>query len=101
MGMISSRQAAMATMGLIIYLDDVDAHHARADAAGATSSVRPHDEFYGRTYTVHTSTDTHGFFTTPPPSSRGGPAPAALHSQVPARCMVLKSQRMRESNMRS
>lgn len=33
------------------YVDDVDAHHARAKAAGATIMAEPEDQFYGdRTY---------------------------------------------------
>jgi PhnB protein len=32
-----------ATMGIFVYLDDVDAHHARAAAAGATIEQPPHD----------------------------------------------------------
>ncbi len=39
-----------ATMGVFVYLDDVDAHHARAVAAGAIVELPPHDVDYGRTY---------------------------------------------------
>ena len=34
-GMISPRESAMATMGVFVYLEDVDKHHAQACAAGA------------------------------------------------------------------
>ena len=44
MGMLSPREAGSATMGVFIYLDDVDAHHARAQAAGAEIVQPPHDE---------------------------------------------------------
>ena len=33
-GMVSPREAGLATMGVFIYLDDVDAHHARAARGG-------------------------------------------------------------------
>ena len=36
---------------VMVYVDDVDAHHARAAAEGATISQPPEDQFYGdRTY---------------------------------------------------
>jgi len=36
-----------------VYVDDVDAHHARAKAAGAKILTEPADQFYGdRTYAV-------------------------------------------------
>jgi PhnB protein len=46
-GMVSPREAGTATMGVFIYLDDVDAHHARAQAAGAEIVQLPHDQSYG------------------------------------------------------
>jgi uncharacterized glyoxalase superfamily protein PhnB len=55
-----------ATMGVFIYLDDVDAHHARAQAAGAEIERAPHDESYGRTYTARDLDGHPWFFTTPP-----------------------------------
>lgn len=39
------------TTGLYVYVDDVDAHHARARSAGATIAAEPEDMFWGdRTY---------------------------------------------------
>jgi PhnB protein len=65
-GMVSPRDATMATMGVFIYLDDVDAHHARAAAAGAEIVQPPRDESYGRTYTARDLDGHPWFFTTPP-----------------------------------
>ena len=67
--MASPRAAGTATMGVFVYLDDVDAHHARAAAAGAEIERPPHDESYGRTYTARDLDGHHWFFTTPPPQS--------------------------------
>jgi uncharacterized glyoxalase superfamily protein PhnB len=64
-GMISPRESKVATMGVFIYLDDVDAHHARAQAAGAEIVHPPHDEPYGRTYTARDLDGHPWFFTTP------------------------------------
>src|SRR5271165_7096110 len=41
-GMVSPREATTATMGVFVYLDDVDAHHAQAAAAGAEIERPPH-----------------------------------------------------------
>ena len=65
-GMVSPREAGTATMGVFIYLDDVDAHHARAQAPGAEIERAPHDESYGRTYTARDLDGHPWFFTTPP-----------------------------------
>ena len=65
-GMISPREAMTTTMGVFIYLDDVDAHHARAQSAGAEIVHPPHDEPYGRTYTARDLDGHPWFFTTPP-----------------------------------
>ena len=65
-GMVSPREAGMATMGVFIYLDDVDAHHARAAREGAEIVQAPHDEAYGRTYTARDPDGHPWFFTTPP-----------------------------------
>jgi PhnB protein len=65
-GMVSPREAGSATMGVFIYLDEVDAHHARAQAAGAEIVQPPHDESYGRTYTARDLDGHPWFFTTPP-----------------------------------
>jgi uncharacterized glyoxalase superfamily protein PhnB len=65
--MVSPRETSMATMGVFIYMDDdVDAHHARAKAAGAEIEQGPHDQPYGRTYTVRDLDGHPWFFTTPP-----------------------------------
>ncbi|HEX3350929.1 MAG TPA: VOC family protein [Acetobacteraceae bacterium] len=61
----SPRTAGTATMGVFLYLDDVDAHHARAAAAGAEIERPPHDESYGRTYTARDLDGHPWFFTTP------------------------------------
>jgi uncharacterized glyoxalase superfamily protein PhnB len=65
-GMVSPREATMATMGVFIYLDDVDAHHARARAAGAEIVEAPNDKPYGRTYTARDLDGHPWFFATPP-----------------------------------
>jgi PhnB protein len=65
-GMVSPREAGTATMGVFIYLDDVDAHHARAQAAGAEIVQPPHDQSYGRTYTARDLDGHPWFFTTAP-----------------------------------
>ncbi len=64
-GMVSPNEATMATMGIFIYLDDVDAHYARAQAAGAEIVHPPRDESYGRTYTARDLDGHPWFFTTP------------------------------------
>jgi uncharacterized glyoxalase superfamily protein PhnB len=64
--MVSPRETSMATMGVFIYMDDVDAHHARAAAAGAEIEMAPHDQSYGRTYTARDLDGHPWFFTTPP-----------------------------------
>lgn len=63
--MVSPREAGMATMGIFIYLDDVDAHYARAREAGAEIVHPPRDESYGRTYTARDLDGHPWFFTTP------------------------------------
>lgn len=57
-------RAGVAAMGVFIYLDDVDAHHAQAAAAGATIERPPHDESYGRTYTARDPDGHPWYFTT-------------------------------------
>lgn len=64
--MVSPREAGTATMGVFIYMDDVDAHHARAAAAGAEIEQAPHDQPYGRTYTARDLDGHPWFFTTRP-----------------------------------
>lgn len=65
-GMLGPQEAGTATMGVFVYLADVDAHHARAKAAGAEIVHPPHDEPYGRTYTARDPDGHPWFFTTPP-----------------------------------
>jgi uncharacterized glyoxalase superfamily protein PhnB len=57
-----------ASVGVFVYLDDVDAHYARAKAADADIVHLPKDEEYGRTYTVR-DLDGHPWFFTRPPAS--------------------------------
>lgn len=59
-------EGGVATMGVFVYLADVDAHHARAQAAGAEIVQPPHDQDYGRTYTVRDLDGHPWFFTTAP-----------------------------------
>ena len=66
-GMVSPREAGTATMGVLVYLDDVDGHYARAQAAGAEIVHPPRDESYGRTYTVRDLDGHPWFFTRPAP----------------------------------
>ncbi len=61
--MASPRAAGTATMGVFVYLNDVDAHHARAIAAGAEIERPLHEESYGRTYTAR-DLDGHPWFFT-------------------------------------
>jgi len=65
-GMVSPREAGMATMGVFIYLEDVDALVARARREGAEIVQPPHDAGYGRTCTVRDLDGHPWFFTTPP-----------------------------------
>lgn len=64
--MKSPGETKVATMGVFIYLADVDAHYERARAAGAEIVQVPHDESYGRTYTARDLDGHPWFFTTPP-----------------------------------
>jgi uncharacterized glyoxalase superfamily protein PhnB len=65
-GMISPRESTTATMGVFVYLEDVDKHHAQACAAGAEIVQAPYDEPWGRTYTARDLDGHPWFFTTPP-----------------------------------
>jgi PhnB protein len=58
--------AGAATMGVFIYLDDVDRHYAVAKAAGAEIVHPPKDVDYGRTYSAVDPEGHPWFFTTPP-----------------------------------
>ena len=64
--MVSPREATMATMGVFIYLDDVDKHYEVAKAAGAEIVHPPKDEPYGRTYWANDPEGHPWFFTSPP-----------------------------------
>jgi PhnB protein len=64
--MQSPSETQIATMGIFIYLADVDAHYERARAAGAEIVEAPHDRDYGRTYTARDLDGHPWFFTTPP-----------------------------------
>ena len=64
--MLNAREAGVATMGIFIYLEDVDGHYERAKAAGAEIAHAPKDENYGRTYTVRDLDGHPWFFCTPP-----------------------------------
>ena len=65
-GMMPPSESQVATMGVFIYLADVDAHYERARAAGAAIVHPPKDEAYGRTYAVRDLDGHPWFFTTPP-----------------------------------
>lgn len=64
--MQSVSEAKVATMGVFIYLADVDAHYERARAAGAEIVEAPADLPYGRSYTARDLDGHPWFFTTPP-----------------------------------
>ena len=64
--MESPRATHSATMGVFIYLADVDAHYERARDAGAEIVQPPTDVDYGRTCTVR-DLDGHPWFFTRPP----------------------------------
>jgi PhnB protein len=63
----SAADAKVATMGIFIYVDNVDAHYERARRAGAEIVQAPYNEPYGRTYTAR-DLDGHPWFITTPPS---------------------------------
>ena len=60
------RAASAATMGVFVYLDDVDKHCAAAKAAGAEIVHPPKDVEYGRTYSALDPEGHPWFFTSPP-----------------------------------
>ena len=64
--MLPPQEAQVATQGVFIYLDDVDAHYRRALAAGAKIDKPLEDLPYGRSYTARDLDDHPWFFTTPP-----------------------------------
>ena len=63
--MQSASETRIATMGIFVYLGDVDTHYERARAAGAEIVQPPHDEEWGRTYTVRDLDGHPWFFTSP------------------------------------
>jgi PhnB protein len=65
-GLRTPRAAGAATMGVFVYLDDVDAHYAAAKAAGAEIVHPPKDVPYGRTYSALDPEGHPWFFTSPP-----------------------------------
>ena len=60
------KAAGGATMGVFIYLDDVDKHYEVAKAAGAEIVNLPKDVEYGRTYWANDPEGHPWFFTKPP-----------------------------------
>ena len=64
--MKSPRDLATSTQGVFIYVDDVDAHYARAKAAGAEIVTELADQSYGRTYWARDLEGHDWFFTAPP-----------------------------------
>lgn len=65
-GSKSPNQAKAHTGGVFVYLDDVDAHYARAKAAGAEIVQEIADQEYGRTYWARCPEGHDWFFTRPP-----------------------------------
>ena len=63
--MQSPRDAGAVTMGVFIYLDDVDKHYAVAKAAGAEIVDPPKTVEYGRTYSAVDPEGHPWFFTAP------------------------------------
>ncbi len=64
--MLSVSDTKVATQGVFIYLNDVDAHYERARSAGARIDKAPEDLPYGRSYTARDLEGHPWFFTTPP-----------------------------------
>ncbi len=64
--MLSVADTKVATQGVFIYLDDVDAQYERALAAGARIDKAPEDLPYGRSFTARDLEGHPWFFTTPP-----------------------------------
>ena len=64
--MKSPRDLSVATQGVFIYVDDVDAQFVRAKAAGAEIVHEPSDQSYGRSYWARDLEGHDWFFTMPP-----------------------------------
>jgi PhnB protein len=60
------KDVGAATMGVFIYLDDVDKHYQVAKAAGAEIIHPPKDAPYGRNYWANDPEGHPWFFTSPP-----------------------------------
>lgn len=56
----------VATSGIFVYLEDIDAHFERATEAGAEIVHPPRNVEYGRTYTARDADGHRWFFTRPP-----------------------------------
>lgn len=67
--MQSPSDTKIATMGVFVYVQGVDALVEHARAAGADIVSPPHDEPYGRTCTIRDLDGHPWFFTTPPEST--------------------------------
>jgi uncharacterized glyoxalase superfamily protein PhnB len=65
-GLRTPRDAGAATMGVFVYLDDVDRHYEVAKAAGAEIVHPPKDVPYGRSYSAVDPEGHPWFFTSPP-----------------------------------
>ena len=65
-GSAAQGAASAQSHAVFIYLPDVDAHYARARAAGAEIAAAPRDLPYGRSYTAHDPEGHVWYFTTPP-----------------------------------
>ncbi len=64
-GLKTPKDIGAATMGVFIYLDDVDKHYEVAKAAGAEIVHPPKDAPYGRNYWANDLEGHPWFFTTP------------------------------------
>ena len=64
--MQSVSDAKVATQGVFIYLDNVDAHYERARASGARIDKAPEELPHGRSYAARDLEGHPWFFTTPP-----------------------------------
>jgi uncharacterized glyoxalase superfamily protein PhnB len=67
-GLTTPRNAGAATMGVFIYLDDVEKHYEVAKAEGAGIVHLPEDALYGRNYRANDPEGHPWFFTTSAPS---------------------------------
>jgi uncharacterized glyoxalase superfamily protein PhnB len=65
-GLKTPSDVGAATMGVFVYIDDVDRHYEAAKAAGAEIVHPPKDADYGRNYWANDPEGHPWFFTTPP-----------------------------------